>query len=90
MKVTTCPHCRSTKHERAEEQSRTVAPCEHCGPIFEAGRLDERARIRKTLVDLASQSKSAAARSTKAKAAVMAACHDAATRAYQNAAEVCK
>lgn len=46
MKITTCPHCRSTKHEMAEEQSRVAAPCDRCGPIFEAGCADERARIR--------------------------------------------
>ena len=43
MKITTCPHCRSTKHERAEEQSSVVAPCDRCGPISEAGRAEERA-----------------------------------------------
>ena len=57
MRTTRCPHCRSAKYERAEEQASVVAPCDRCGPIFEAGVTAERARIRSWLGQQAARTK---------------------------------
>lgn len=55
MKTTACPHCTRIKYELQESGPDDVTPCDDCEPILEAGRVEERARIRGWLGQQAGQ-----------------------------------